>query len=269
MQQEIFNRLWKEYTAQNPSAQHIHNLFTKENENVINDHVAFRTFDDPRMNIQVIAKKFLKAGYQYAGEYVFEDKHLKAVHLEHTDEKNAPRVFISELLLSEFSKEFQATIKKRLNSVGNAYYADPDLIYKGSVWGKPVYADYQLLRKESEYGAWLYVHGFRANHFTVSINALQKFNSIEMVNQFITDNGFEMNSSGGKIKGSPEKLLQQSSTLSELIKLEFEEGIFEIPACFYEFAIRYADENGELFSGFIAANANKIFDSSNFREKIN
>ncbi|WP_461643678.1 2-oxoadipate dioxygenase/decarboxylase family protein [Labilibaculum euxinus] len=267
MQQEIFHRLWKEYTKQNPSAQAIHDLFTKEGEQVINDHVAFRTFDDPRMNIQVLAKKFLKAGYEYKGEYVFEDKHLNAVHLEHPSEENAPRVFISELILSKFSEEFQKTIKRRLNSVGNAYYADPDLIHKGSVWGKPSYADYQSLRNESEYAAWLYVHGFRVNHFTVSINALQKYNSIEKVNQFIKDNGFEMNTSGGEIKGTPEKLLQQSSTLSEIIKVEFEEGVYEIPACFYEFAIRYPDENGQLFSSFIAANANKIFDSSNFREK--
>ena len=266
MQQEIFHLLWKEYTKQNPSAQAIHDLFTKEEELVINDHVAFRTFDDKRMNIQVLAKKFVKAGYEYKGEYVFEDKHLNAVHLEHPDEKNAPRVFISELILSEFSEEFQNTIKRRINSVGNAYYADPDLIYKGSVWGKPSYADYQFLRKESEYAAWLYIHGFRVNHFTVSINALEKFDTIEKVNQFIKDSGFEMNTTGGEIKGTPEKLLQQSSTLSEIIKVEFEEGTYEIPACFYEFAIRYPNEQGEIFSGFIAANANKIFDSSNFRE---
>jgi hypothetical protein len=267
MQQEIFHRLWKDYTHQNPSAQAIHDLFTKEGERVVNDHVAFRTFDDKRMKIQVLAKKFIKAGYQYVGEYKFEDKHLNAVHLEHPSEENAPKVFISELILSEFSDEFQKIIKRRLNSVGNAYYADPDLIHKGSVWGKPSYADYQLLRNESEYAAWLYVHGFRVNHFTVSINALQKYNSIEKVNQFIKDSGYPMNNSGGEIKGTPESLLQQSSTLSEIIKVEFEEGAHEIPACFYEFAIRYPDENGQLFSSFIAANANKIFDSSNFREK--
>ncbi|MDQ2179991.1 DUF1338 domain-containing protein [Marinifilum sp. D714] len=265
MQQQLFNELWKGYTAQNPSAQAIHDLFSNEGEIVMNDHVAFRTFDDPRMNIQVLAKKFLKAGYKYAGEYKFDDKHLNAVHLEHPTEE-APRVFISELILSEFSEEFQKIIKNRLNSVGNAYYADPDLIFKGSVWSKPSYETYQRLREESEYGAWLYVHGFRVNHFTVSINALKKFDTIEKVNQFLKDNGYPMNTSGGEIKGSPEVYLQQSSTLSDIIKVDFEEGTYDIPACFYEFAIRYPDESGDLFSGFIAANANKIFDSTNYRE---
>jgi len=266
MELEVFNRLWKDYTLQNPSAQAVHNLFTKENEKVINDHIAFRTFDDPRMNIKVLSKKFIKVGYVQKGEYKFEDKHLNAIHLEHPTIIDAPRVFISELILSEFSEEFQKTIKRRLNSVGNAYYADPDLIHKGSVWGKPTFADYQTLRKESEYGAWLYIHGFRANHFTVSINALQKYNTIEKVNQFIKDSGYEMNSTGGEIKGKPEVFLQQSSTLAEMIPMEFEEGTYKVPACFYEFAIRYPDSNGQIFSGFIAANANKIFDSTNFRE---
>lgn len=267
MQIDVFNTLWKNYTLQNPSAQAIHDLFTKENEQVINDHIAFRTFDDPRMNIKVLSKKFIKLGYEQKGEYKFEDKHLNAIHLEHPTIENAPRVFISELILSEFSEEFQKTVKRRINSVGNAYYADPDLIHKGSVWGKPSYADYQFLRKESEYAAWLYIHGFRPNHFTVSINALKKYNTIEKVNQFIKDSGYEMNTTGGEIKGVPESFLQQSSTLAEMIQMEFEEGTYEVPACFYEFAIRYPDANGQLFSGFIAANANKIFDSTNFREK--
>jgi hypothetical protein len=265
MQLEVFDILWKDYTLQNPSAQAIHDLFTKENEQVINDHIAFRTFDDARMNIKVLSKKFIKLGYEQKKEYKFEAKHLNAIHLEHPTIENAPRVFISELILSEFSEEFQKIVKRRINSVGNAYYADPDLIHKGSVWGKPSYADYQFLRKESEYAAWLYIHGFRANHFTVSINTLKKYNTIEKVNQFIKDSGYEMNTSGGEIKGTPEKLLQQSSTLSEIIEVQFKEGVYEIPACFYEFAIRYPDANGELFSGFIAANANKIFDSTNFR----
>lgn len=265
MLQQLFKTLWKDYTRQNPSAQAIHDLFTDENEKVINDHVAFRTFDDPRMNIEILAKKFIKAGYEFVGKYKFEDKHLNAVHLEHPSE-NAPKVFISELIISEFSENFQKIIKQLINSVGNAYYSDPDLIYKGSVWGKPSYEIYQTLRNESEYAAWLYVHGFRVNHFTLSINELKKYNTIEKVNQFLKDKGYELNSSGGEIKGTPEKLLQQSSTLSEIIKMEFKEGVYDIPACFYEFAMRHKDETGKLFSGFIAANANKIFDSTNFRE---
>jgi hypothetical protein len=130
----------------------------------------------------------------------------------------------------------------------------------------PSYEIYNRLREESEYAGWLYVNGFRANHFTVSINSLKKYNTIEKTNQFVKDNGFRMNASGGEIKGTPEELLQQSSTMSENIPLRFQEGIFEIPGCYYEFAIRYPDKDGKLYSGFIAKSADKIFESTDFKK---
>jgi hypothetical protein len=36
-----------------------------------------------------------------------------------------------------------------------------------------------------------------------------------------------------------------------------------VPACYYEFARRYPIANGELYQGFIAASADKIFESTN------
>ncbi len=39
-----------------------------------------------------------------------------------------------------------------------------------------------------------------------------------------------------------------------------------IPSCFYEFAKRYPMPNGELFTGFVAAFADNIFDSTNAKE---
>ena len=67
----IFELLWEQYTGENPAAGQIHNLFVNAGERVVNDHVAFRTFDDPRVNIDVIARPFIEAGYQPAGEYHF------------------------------------------------------------------------------------------------------------------------------------------------------------------------------------------------------
>ena len=123
-----------------------------------------------------------------------------------------------------------------------------------------------MLRAESEYAAWLYVHGIRANHFTVSVNSLKGFRGIEEVNNFLKDNGFLMNNSGGEIKGSKEQLLKQSSTLAEIVPVRFLEGVREVPACYYEFAERFRDADGRLFSGFIAGSADKIFESTDFYE---
>ena len=48
------------------------------------------------------------------------------------------------------------------------------------------------------------------------------------------------------------------------LDVEFAEGTYRIPSCYYEFALRYKMEDGELYSGFIAKSADKIFESTNF-----
>ena len=56
---------------------------------------------------------------------------------------------------------------------------------------------------------------------------------------------------------------------SGIIKMDFTEGSYEIPGCYYEFARRYPDEKGNIYSGFIAKSADKIFESTNFYKKSN
>jgi hypothetical protein len=258
----IFDRLWKQYSEENPSVEKIHQLFEKQGETIVNDHVAFRTFDDPRINIDVLAKPFISAGYKEAGQYHFPAKKLFARHFEM---EGQPRVFISQLLLKEFSDDLQREITRLIDQVEQSVLDEDWLIVEGSIFGKPSYKVYESLREESEYAAWVYAYGFRANHFTVSINHLENFETIQAVNGFLKDHGFELNSSGGEIKGTPEKLLEQSSTLADRVKLDFKEGTREIPSCYYEFALRYPDKNGDLFSGFIAGSADKIFESTDFR----
>lgn len=263
----LFSQLWEQYTKQNPSALKVYNSFTELGETVLNDHIAFRTLNDPRMNIKVLAKPFIEIGYEEMGTYAFEAKKLIAKHYEIPGDTKAPKVFISQLVLEDFSKDFQNLIAERINGVDNEIYKEKDLLLKGNIWGTPSYEVYNRLREESEYAAWLYVYGFRANHFTVSINSLKQLNTIEKVNKHLKDKGFKLNDSGGEIKGTPEELLQQSSIMAEKIEVRFKDGIHEIPACYYEFAIRYPDKNGKLYNGFIAKSADKIFESTDFYEK--
>ena len=261
----IFERLWEQYIAENPGAGQIHNLFINEGERVVNDHVAFRTFDDPRVNIDVLARPFLEAGYVPAGEYHFEMKKLRARHYELPGFPESPRVFISELMLDQFSEELQLTIREQLDAVSKDLLTSPDLIYQGSIFASTSHAVYMRLREESEYAAWMYAFGYRANHFTVSINYLKNFEGISEVNSFLKEHGFQLNSSGGEIKGSPEQLLEQSSTLADQVEVIFSDGTYTIPGCYYEFARRYQDANGKLFSAFIAGSADKIFESTDYR----
>ncbi len=264
---QIFNDLWNVYSKVNPSVSQIHKLFESLNETIINDHIAFRTFNDPRISIDVLSKEFIKGGYKEAGEYVFPAKKLYAKHFENPADPLAPRVFISELQLEKFPGTFREKINNIINAIPKERLQSEALILDGEIFGIPEHGLYEELRKESEYAAWLYAFGFRANHFTVSVNHLKSLNSIEEVNDLLKSGGYSLNTSGGEVKGSREQLLKQSSTLADIIDFKFKEGIKPIPSCYYEFAERFKDKNGKIFSGFIAESADKIFESTDYRNK--
>ena len=260
---EILNKLWNDYAQQNPSAKAILQLFENEGETVKNDHIAFRTFNHPKVNIDVLSQPFLNVGYKEMGEYFFKEKHLYAKHFENPSHPDAPRIFISELIVEDFSPFLQNVVNECINNVPEGISGE-ELIFSGTIWRTPNWDNYLKLRDESEYAAWLYVYGYRANHFTVSVTHLQKYGTMEKTNQFLKDKGFMLNTSGGEIKGTPEELLQQSSIMADIIPKQFTDRVEKIPACYYEFARRFPDVNGNLYSGFIAKSADKIFESTNY-----
>lgn len=264
---QIFDRLWTDYTTQNPSSGKIYDLFIKEGEKPDNDHIAFRTLDYPEINIEAVAKPFLANGYVPAGEYIFKEKHLFAKHFELPGNTAAPRVFISQLILSDSSGFIRNTFDELYKKVDWKKINAGELIFTGTFFDSLSFKTYNRLREESEYAAWFYVFGFRANHFTVSINSLKKYNDILKVNDLLKKNGYLLNTSGGEVKGTPSELLQQSSTMADIVKVNFKEGLFEVPSCYYEFAQRHADSNGKIYSGFIAKSADKIFESTNYYKK--
>lgn len=259
----LLDNLWQEYTGRNPHALKIYQLFTARGETVINDHIAFRTFNNATVNIEQLAKWFKNYGYIEKGSYNFPVKKLIAKHYEHEDEK-LPKVFISELLTEKFSPQLQTIINQCIvKMTANPIVNSETMLYSGNCWGPISYSTYKALLTESEYAAWMYVFGFCANHFTVLVNELKTFNNLEDVNSFLLGNKFELNTSGGLIKGTPDVFLEQSSTLAEKRRVNFIEGTYEIPSCYYEFAKRYPLTNGKLYSGFIADSADKIFESTN------
>lgn len=261
---ELFAKLWENYLTVTPSARKIHALLgSSQQDDVINDHIALRTFNLPQIGLEKLAAHFLALGYVESGEYHFEAKKLYAKHFEHPDPKQ-PKVFISELLLEQCSAELQQIIKALVAQMDPAAVTAENFLYSGKHWQLDQ-ASYRTLLAESEYAAWTAVWGFRANHFTVSVNELNNFSSLASVNDALKQAGFALNTSGGEIKGSPEVLLEQSSTLADEAVAEFTDGDQLIPSCFYEFALRYAMPNGKLYTGFVAASADKIFESTNVR----
>ena len=277
----LFKKLWDNYIKLTPSASKINNLLINHGEkNIINDHIALRTCDLPGFGIKSLAEVFEQYGYKIKQDYRFEEKKLNAVHLEYSQDINLfPKVFISEICLDQikspninlkdlFSNIFRSNLLSVFDNKNTEQNIDQRVLI-GAPWQKE-YSVYKDLSELSEYAGWLYAWGLMANHFTISINHLDKIKDIQTLNKILLKNNFELNKSGGLIKGNKECFLEQSSIMADKVKVEFLDGqnniiYHQIPCCFYEFAQRYpmGDGSNQLYQGFVTDNANKIFESTN------
>jgi len=256
----LFDNIWRNYLDVTPSAHQLHQLLGS-GDDLINDHVAYRTFNIDKVNLAKLAQHLIDLGYTECGEYHFNSKNLYAKHFEHSDSL-LPKVFISELLVEKFSPEIQHIIHTLVDTIDPDAVVHNNFLYSGTHW-KISHDDYKKLLAESEYAAWLSAWGYRANHFTVSINHLENFDNIFAVNEAVKAGGFNLNTTGGEVKGGQKVMLEQSSTLADQIEVNFADKTVAVPSCFYEFAKRYPLNNGELYTGFVAASADKIFESTN------
>ncbi|KAJ0988061.1 hypothetical protein J5N97_006417 [Dioscorea zingiberensis] len=270
------------YLSRNPTAKAILDLVrSHDGDHVFYDHVAFRTFGVDGHGIDSMARFFLDFGYVQREELRFPAKKLKALwfsppQAKHSDAGPLPRVFISELLVDEMSPECQEVIRKYTQlSCGGYKHAALASTLGCLTWGKPLYSDYELLSRESEYAAWTLVNGYALNHVTISTHRLKsQIRNIRSLNQFLENQGFKLNSDGGVLKVSPDGLLLQSSTVADSTSFTFADGVTEsVPCCYIEFAERLllpqytnlADEEIKEFhrrDGFEVGNADKIFEST-------
>lgn len=255
---EFFDALWAQYLKVTPQAQAIHTLLADRGETPRNDHVAFRTFDDCPIDMEHLVPVLESLGYQFDQHYDFSAKKLIAASFSCPGQ---PKIFLSELKRGELSETAQRLLAPMIEQITDTALR-PEVFYAGRLWDLPSFATYETLADESEYAGWLSVWGLRANHFTVDLNALDSSPSVQEMNRWIKAAGYEINQSGGEVKGTPDDLLEQSSTLADQVEIEFAEGTRPIPSCFYEFARRHPDAEGNLYQGFVAANANKIFEST-------
>ena len=257
----LLTNMWDDYTTLNPSAKKVHDAFVAKGENIQNDHIAFRTIRHPKLGIDQLARPFEKLGYKKIGHYTFKEKKLFAWHYEHED-ATQPKIFISELLLEQFSPFCQTTLNRLIESVPPPLLERDDFSTTGRPWNLTA-DEYLKLADESEYASWVAAFGFRPNHFTVLVNSLQHFKNLTEVNTFLKAMGIKLNASGEEIKGSPAEFLEQSSTMAELVPVTFSDRVHPVPACYYEFALRHTMPNGLLYQGFVATSADKIFESTN------
>ena len=267
------------------SSMKTHNLINHENE-IQNDHIAFRTLGYENLGIESLEKIFLYFGYTKKDSFNFENKKLNAFWYAPPHEKY-PRVFISELRINELSTKNYQIIQNYISSIKEDPVDNLDFnnlndivgFFQKPLWLLPTYKDYKKLLNESEYAAWVIYNRYYLNHYTMSIHMLNKKNNLEEFNSFLERVGVKLNTSGGKIKESKDGLLRQSSTVSKLIPATFACGITEnIPGSYVEFAERLPLQQFSKLAinkitskhrrdGFEAGNADKIFEST-YRSQV-
>ena len=258
----FIEQLWKSYQDVTPQASAIYNFFVENGERVINDHVAFRTFNQSPVNLDGIREILEQFGYQCDESYLFAEKKLRAFSFLPPHQQQ-PLIFVSELLTEQLSEKSQDIINRFVTQIPSEITNSPEVLSAGLLWKAPTWEQYKILRAESEYAAWLSTMGMRPNHFTVSVNHLVKVEEIGDVLTAIRMSGFKLNNTGGMVKGSPSLFLEQGSTMADMIEFDFGNGErHTIPTCFYEFAKRYKNKKQELFMGFIKESANLIFEST-------
>jgi hypothetical protein len=256
-------------------------VIASENE-IVNDHIAFRTLGVPFLGIGSLEKIFLHYGYEKRDYYFFEGKKLNAFWYA-PPSPEYPRIFISELRVSDLSETAVSLVNKYtkhitldpvdaldlndVQAVGNFFYT--------SLWELPSIEDYQTLAQDSEYAAWVIYNRYYLNHYTISVHELKNgYNTMESFNSFLVDIGIKLNDSGGVIKESADGLLRQSSSVSKMMEATFKNGKkMLIPGSYVEFAERLAlpefknieksnISRAQRRDGFESANADKIFEST-------
>ncbi len=256
-------------------------VITSEDE-IVNDHIAFRTLGVPFLGIPSLEKIFLHYGYEKRDYYYFEGKKLNAFWYA-PPAPEYPRIFISELRVSDLSATTAQLVAKYTSEITSDPVDDLDLndveavgkFFYSSLWDLPTIEDYQTLAADSEYAAWVIYNRYYLNHYTISVHELKNgYNTMEGFNSFLLDIGIQLNNSGGIIKQSADGLLRQSSSVAKMMEATFKNGKkTKIPGSYVEFAERLALpefkdiakselSRAQRRDGFESANADKIFEST-------
>jgi hypothetical protein len=283
----VLNGLMRRYKARVPDVQAVLTALKAEgaiahDDDIENDHIAFRTMGVPHLGVQSFEKIFLHFGYRKMDYYFFEEKKLDAWWYAPPAE-NYPRIFISQLRVQDLSTTTQAIIEGYTSSIT----ADPvdgidlndgeaiDQFLHSPLWQRPTWAHFEALSQESEYAAWVIYNRYYLNHYTISVHNLPAgYNTLPEFVAFLQRQGFVLNSAGSIIKTSPDGLLRQSSTVAKMVMAEFAGSEQRsIAGSYVEFAERLVlPQHAHLPAsqiarkhrrdGFEAQNADKIFEST-------
>ena len=290
---ELFDTLWDRYRQRVVHVRSYEQLIASAGATFVNDHIAFRTIagQNPLTGISLLSRLFEALGYRAANCYQFEDKHLSAIHFQHPNGQ-FPKLFISELKSWELSPSARDILRRSalqhrapisedvligLHELqhGSMIAADRANLLQAAVasihdlpWPIPEKSDVVAINKESQYGAWVLVHGNNVNHFTSLINShgVESLNDIEKTIAALQQAGVPVKS---EIEGEHGTKLRQSATEAAVIDVavrdQGRETTMSWTYAYFELAERGFITDPETntrgrFEGFLGPQATQLFE---------
>jgi hypothetical protein len=290
---DLLERLWVNYCQRVEYARRYRDLVMEKGGRVVNDHIAFRTFNTKTgelpAGIEALARLITPLGYEAKGSYEFQDKHLTARHYEHEDPL-MPKIFISQLEVDRLPEDAQRIISASVADARNLLDTDTQAILRypqtmlenngtGIVdrlyqyitqrpWSPPRRDDVIAVNKVSQYAAWTLLHGNNVNHFTAYINEQQvaEWPDIEKTVEGLKAAGIPMKA---EIEGAPGSKLRQTATQAideecDVREADGSPGKLKWSYAYYELAERNdipgPDGKPTRFQGFLGAQATHLFE---------
>jgi hypothetical protein len=288
---ELFDALWNTYRQRVAYVQTYEQVVNSAGATFHNDHIAFRTFatQTPLAGIASVSRVFEALDYRIAGAYFFEDKHLSAVHLQHPHPQ-FPKLFVSELqtwrLSSPVRKAIAAAVSQQrlalsLESLARLTRIDEESAegraqllqeatqqFEQLPWPLAERATIEAVNAESQYAAWVLVHGYNVNHFTSLINShgVAALDDIEKTTTALTKAGVPMKK---EIEGEVGSKLRQTATEAVTIDVDVLDNgkATKLPWSYAYFELAQRDPvldpatgKYQRFEGFLGPQATNLFE---------
>lgn len=284
----FFDRLWDQYRSRVSYVRDYEQVIAASGASFVNDHIAFRTIglQQPTAGIVSLSRIFEALGYVAAGCYQFPDKHLSSTHFQHPNGQ-FPKLFISELRAWELSEGSLAILRKTLQShrtpLSDGMLAELTRVTAATQqplldmvvsqihdlpWDVPEQSDVTQLNAESQFGAWVLVHGYNVNHFTALINSqgTPELADIELTIAALQKAKVPMKADIEGARGS--KLRQTATEAVQIdVAVRHQGQLTEMPwsYAYFELAERGQVTDGESgrkgrFEGFLGPQATNLFE---------
>jgi len=293
---DLFDRLWRRYRDRVIHVRTYERILHEAGATFVNDHIAFRTVGSqrPMLGIVLVARIFETLGYRAASTYSFPGKHVGSIYYQHPN-PSFPKLFISELRTWELSERSRRTILravrshrpplndesiaalrdfKRWSAASQARLLELlDRYFTELPWDPPQRRDVLALNQESQFAAWVLVHGYNVNHFTVLVNShnCEALFDIEKTVAALRRAGVPMKAAIERERGSK---LRQSATEAVVIDVAVWAGRKRTWMPWTYAYLELAERGEEIdigtvrrarFEGFLDGQATNLFDMTKFK----